>query len=91
MRGPLKHADQSGVLPRVESREDLVFELIDGCVGLSQNRVSMVGEPQLVGPSVAGVAFAPHQIAMHSARELMGANDVPAYAAALHAFLSPER
>ncbi|MCP2317305.1 aspartyl aminopeptidase [Nocardia amikacinitolerans] len=29
------------------------------------------------------------QLAMHSARELMGANDVPAYAAALAAFLTP--
>jgi aspartyl aminopeptidase len=29
------------------------------------------------------------QLAMHSAREFMGANDVPAYAAALRAFLSP--
>jgi aspartyl aminopeptidase len=29
------------------------------------------------------------QLAMHSARELMGANDVAAYAAALRAFLSP--
>lgn len=29
------------------------------------------------------------QLAMHSAREFMGANDVPAYAAALGAFLSP--
>ncbi len=29
------------------------------------------------------------QLAMHSARELMGAHDVPAYAAALAAFLSP--
>jgi aspartyl aminopeptidase len=29
------------------------------------------------------------QLAMHSARELMGARDVPAYAAALQAFLSP--
>jgi aspartyl aminopeptidase len=28
---------------------------------------------------------------MHSARELMGVADVPAYAAALRAFLSPER
>ncbi|WP_343574446.1 M18 family aminopeptidase [Mycobacterium sp.] len=31
------------------------------------------------------------QLAMHSARELMGAGDVPAYAAALKAFLSPDR
>ncbi|HXS84361.1 MAG TPA: M18 family aminopeptidase, partial [Mycobacterium sp.] len=31
------------------------------------------------------------QLAMHSARELMGANDVSAYAAALQAFLSPDR
>ena len=31
------------------------------------------------------------QLAMHSARELMGANDVAAYAAALQAFLSPDR
>ncbi len=30
------------------------------------------------------------QLAMHSARELMGALDVPAYAAALAAFLTPE-
>lgn len=30
------------------------------------------------------------QLAMHSARELMGAADVPAYAAALAAFLTPE-
>ena len=29
------------------------------------------------------------QLAMHSSRELMGAADVPAYAAALQAFLSP--
>jgi aspartyl aminopeptidase len=29
------------------------------------------------------------QLAMHSARELMGTNDVPTYAAALQAFLSP--
>ena len=30
------------------------------------------------------------QLAMHSARELMGAHDVPAYSAALGAFLSPD-
>jgi aspartyl aminopeptidase len=30
------------------------------------------------------------QLAMHSARELMGAHDVSAYSAALHAFLSPK-
>ena len=30
------------------------------------------------------------QLAMHSARELMGAHDVPAYSAALRAFLSPD-
>jgi aspartyl aminopeptidase len=30
------------------------------------------------------------QLAMHSARELMGAHDVAAYSAALHAFLSPQ-
>jgi aspartyl aminopeptidase len=30
------------------------------------------------------------QLAMHSARELMGVFDVPAYAAALAAFLTPE-
>jgi aspartyl aminopeptidase len=29
------------------------------------------------------------QLAMHSARELMGADDVRAYSAALRAFLSP--
>jgi len=30
------------------------------------------------------------QLAMHSARELMGADDVAAYSAALHAFLAPD-
>ena len=30
------------------------------------------------------------QLAMYSARELMGAHDVAAYSAALRAFLSPE-
>ncbi len=30
------------------------------------------------------------QLAMHSARELMGAHDVPAYAAAMRAFLTPQ-
>ena len=29
------------------------------------------------------------QLAMHSAREVMGAEDVADYSAALHAFLSP--
>jgi aspartyl aminopeptidase len=48
-----------------------------------------------VGPIVAArvgmntVDVGAPQLAMHSARELMGAHDVPAYAAALTAFLTP--
>ena len=38
---------------------------------------------------IATVDVGAPQLAMHSARELMGANDVPAYTAALRAFLSP--
>jgi len=49
-----------------------------------------------IGPLVAARTGIPTvdvgaaQLAMHSARELMGAHDVPAYSAALRAFLSPD-
>ena len=42
-----------------------------------------------VGPGPIVDVGAP-QLAMHSARELMGAADVGSYAAALAAFLAPE-
>ncbi len=52
---------------------------------------STIGPMTAARTGIATVDVGAPQLAMHSARELMGANDVPAYAAALHAFLSPDR
>ena len=51
-------------------------------------RVRGVGGEEHVAVGTVDVGAA--QLAMHSARELMGAHDVAAYSAALRAFLSPE-
>jgi aspartyl aminopeptidase len=68
---------QAGVgLQRYEHRADLPCGSTIGPLAAARTGIPTVdvGAPQL---------------AMHSARELMGAHDVPAYSAALQAFLSP--
>jgi aspartyl aminopeptidase len=50
---------------------------------------STIGPMTAARTGIATVDVGAPQLAMHSARELMGANDVPAYTAALRAFLSP--
>ncbi|MEZ0350108.1 M18 family aminopeptidase [Mycobacterium sp. pR1184] len=70
--------EQAGVtLQRYEHRADLPCGSTIGPLAAAQTGIPTVdvGAPQL---------------AMHSARELMGVHDVVAYSAALQAFLSPE-
>jgi aspartyl aminopeptidase len=50
---------------------------------------STIGPMTAARTGIPTVDVGAPQLAMHSAREVMGANDVPAYAAALRAFLSP--
>jgi len=50
---------------------------------------STVGPMTAAGTGIPTVDVGAPQLAMHSAREVMGAHDVAAYAAALQAFLSP--
>ncbi len=50
---------------------------------------STIGPMTAARTGIPTVDVGAAQLAMHSARELMGAEDVPAYAAALRAFLSP--
>ncbi|WP_319449617.1 MULTISPECIES: M18 family aminopeptidase [unclassified Mycobacterium] len=69
--------DQAGVpLQRYEHRADLPCG-------------STIGPMTAARTGIPTVDVGAAQLAMHSARELMGAADVPAYAAALQAFLSP--
>jgi len=51
---------------------------------------STIGPMTAARTGIPTVDVGAPQLAMHSARELMGAADVGAYAAALHAFLAPE-
>lgn len=51
---------------------------------------STIGPMTAARTGIPTVDVGAPQLAMHSARELMGAADVPAYAAALAAFLSPD-
>ncbi|MGW4367391.1 M18 family aminopeptidase [Nocardia takedensis] len=50
---------------------------------------STIGPMTAARTGMSTVDVGAPQLAMHSARELMGAHDVPAYAAALAAFLTP--
>ncbi|MFG1796861.1 M18 family aminopeptidase [Nocardia sp. NPDC049149] len=50
---------------------------------------STIGPMTAAGTGMTTVDVGAAQLAMHSAREMMGAADVPAYAAALAAFLTP--
>ncbi|MBS9532461.1 M18 family aminopeptidase [Mycobacterium sp. M1] len=50
---------------------------------------STIGPMVAAGTGIPTVDVGAPQLAMHSAREMMGAHDVPAYAAALQAFLAP--
>lgn len=50
---------------------------------------STIGPMTAARTGIPTVDVGAPQLAMHSARELMGAHDVETYAAALHAFLSP--
>lgn len=50
---------------------------------------STIGPMTAARTGIPTVDVGAPQLAMHSARELMGAHDVPAYAAALRAFLAP--
>lgn len=50
---------------------------------------STIGPMTAARTGIPTVDVGAAQLAMHSAREVMGALDVPAYAAALQAFLSP--
>lgn len=69
--------DQAGVpLQRYEHRADLPCG-------------STIGPMTAARTGIPTVDVGAPQLAMHSARELMGASDVAAYAAALRAFLSP--
>ena len=70
--------DQAGVpLQRYEHRADLPCG-------------STIGPMTAARTGIPTVDVGAAQLAMHSARELMGADDVAAYSAALQAFLSPE-
>ncbi|GBG36299.1 M18 family aminopeptidase [Mycobacterium montefiorense] len=70
--------DQAGVaLQRYEHRADLPCGSTIGPLASAQTGIPTVD---------VGAA----QLAMHSARELMGAHDVAAYSAAMRAFFSPE-
>jgi aspartyl aminopeptidase len=50
---------------------------------------STIGPMTAARTGIATVDVGAPQLAMHSARELMGVNDITAYTAALRAFLSP--
>ena len=82
-----------------DSRTAAAFELACRAAGVSLQRYehradlpcgSTIGPMTAARTGIPTVDVGAPQLAMHSARELMGVGDVGAYAAALRAFLSPE-
>ncbi|MCB0931720.1 MAG: M18 family aminopeptidase [Mycobacterium sp.] len=81
-----------------DSRTAAAFELACRQAGVPLQRYehradlpcgSTIGPMTAARTGIPTVDVGAPQLAMHSARELMGANDVAAYAAALQAFLEP--
>ena len=82
-----------------DSRTAAAFELACRAAGVSLQRYehradlpcgSTIGPMTAAGTGMPTVDVGAPQLAMHSARELMGAADVGSYAAALAAFLAPD-
>ncbi|CAN5607636.1 M18 family aminopeptidase [soil metagenome] len=82
-----------------DGRTAAVFELACRQAGVPLQRYehradlpcgSTIGPMTSARTGIPTVDVGAAQLAMHSARELMGAHDVAAYSAALQAFLSPE-
>jgi aspartyl aminopeptidase len=82
-----------------DSRTAAVFELACRQAGVGLQRYehradlpcgSTIGPMTSARTGIPTVDVGAAQLAMHSARELMGAHDVAAYSAALRAFLSPQ-
>jgi aspartyl aminopeptidase len=82
-----------------DSRTAAAFELACRQAGVPLQRYehradlpcgSTIGPMTAARTGIPTVDVGAPQLAMHSARELMGVADVGAYAAALHAFLAPE-
>lgn len=83
-----------------DGRTAAAFELACRQAGVSLQRYehradlpcgSTIGPMTAARTGIPTVDVGAPQLAMHSARELMGAADVPAYSAALAAFLAPEQ
>jgi aspartyl aminopeptidase len=82
-----------------DGRTAAAFELACGQAGVPLQRYehradlpcgSTIGPMTAARTGIPTVDVGAAQLAMHSARELMGARDVAAYSAALQAFLSPD-
>ena len=82
-----------------DGRTAAVFELACRQAGVPLQRYehradlpcgSTIGPMTAARTGIPTVDVGAAQLAMHSARELMGAHDVAAYSAALQAFLSPD-
>ncbi len=97
-RGPVLKV-QPNLRYATDSRTAAAFELACRQAGVELQRYehradlpcgSTIGPMTAARTGIPTVDVGAPQLAMHSARELMGADDVGAYAAALRAFLAPE-
>ena len=95
--GPVLKA-QPNLRYATDGRTAAAFELACRQAGVALQRYehradlpcgSTIGPITAARTGIPTVDVGAPQLAMHSARELMGAADVPAYAAALRAFLAP--